>query len=614
MKQNNNRGMIFALIIILLTIVGIKFADDYRKSENIPFSELMSYAKEGKVKELKIDGQKITGTVQDNGTKNITTIGPSDNGYLAEVLEKHSIPHEFDYVTEGGIFDNIFPLIIFGMSIVLIFVIIRQMQGASGRAMSFGKSRAKLLDDKDKKVTFKDVAGADEAKEDLEEIVEFLKDPRKFTRLGGKIPKGVLLVGPPGTGKTLLGKATAGEAGVPFFSISGSDFVEMFVGVGASRVRDLFEQGKEKAPCIIFIDEIDAVGRRRGAGMGGGHDEREQTLNQLLVEMDGFESSEGIILMAATNRPDVLDPALLRPGRFDRRVYVGKPDVKGREGILLVHTKKTPLDEMVDLKIVAKGTVGFSGADLANLVNEAAILAARRDRDNLSMLEFEDAKDKVTMGAQRKSMVIPEKEKIRTAYHEAGHALVATMMPDTDKVHKVTIIPRGRALGVTQMFPEGDQLGATSQQLSSKLAVFMGGRAAEELIFNEITTGAQNDIEQATKIARAMVTEYGMSDKLGPINVGGQGEVFVGRDYSKVTDVSEATSQIVDSEIRRLLDDAYAKATNILTKHKNILDQIATQLMEKETLNYDDFQKIIDQFTSKNPLLQKPLQPDVGLT
>ncbi len=462
---------------------------------------------------------------------------------------------------------------------------LRQMQAGGNKALSFGKSKAKLLNNQQKRVTFKDVAGVDEAKEELQEIIEFLKDPQKFQKLGGKIPKGVLMVGPPGTGKTLLAKAIAGEANVPFFSISGSDFVEMFVGVGASRVRDLFEQGKKNAPCIIFIDEIDAVGRHRGAGLGGGHDEREQTLNQLLVEMDGFESNDGVILVASTNRPDVLDPALLRPGRFDRRVVVGRPDVRGREGILKVHTKKIPLDEGVDISVIARGTPGFTGADLANIVNEAALNAARYNKKVVGMNDFEIAKDKVMMGAERKSMVISDEEKKITAYHEAGHTMVGLKVPNIDPVHKVTIIPRGMALGVTMYLPEKDRLSATKEYLLGQIAMAMGGRIAEDVFIGSITTGASNDIEKATEVARSMVCEYGMSD-LGPLTFGKKEEqIFLGREISQHRDYSEDTAIKIDLEVRRIIDEQYKRAEAIINENKDAMIRLAEALLEFETLD-----------------------------
>ena len=470
---------------------------------------------------------------------------------------------------------------------------LRQMQAGGNKALSFGKSKAKLLNNQQKRVTFKDVAGVDEAKEELQEIIEFLKDPQKFQKLGGRIPKGVLMVGPPGTGKTLLAKAVAGEANVPFFSISGSDFVEMFVGVGASRVRDLFEQGKKNAPCIIFVDEIDAVGRHRGAGLGGGHDEREQTLNQLLVEMDGFESNDGVILMASTNRPDVLDPALLRPGRFDRRVVVGRPDVRGREGILKVHTRKIPLDEGVDISVIARGTPGFTGADLANIVNEAALNAARFNKKVVTMSDFEIAKDKVMMGAERKSMVISDEEKKITAYHEAGHTLVGLKVPNIDPVHKVTIIPRGMALGVTMYLPEKDRLSASKEYLLGQIAMAMGGRIAEDIFIGSITTGASNDIEKATEVARAMVCEYGMSE-LGPITFGKKEEqIFLGREISQHRDYSEDTAIKIDQEVRKIVADQYSRAEKILTDNREAMVRLAEALLEYETLDAVQIRRVV---------------------
>jgi cell division protease FtsH len=483
------------------------------------------------------------------------------------------------------------PLILIG---ALWFIMIRQMQTGGNKALSFGKSRARLLSMQQKKVTFKDVAGVDEAKEELREIIEFLREAQKFQKLGGRIPKGVLLVGPPGTGKTLLARAVAGEANVPFFSISGSDFVEMFVGVGASRVRDLFEQGKKNAPCIIFIDEIDAVGRHRGAGLGGGHDEREQTLNQLLVEMDGFESNEGVILIAATNRPDVLDPALLRPGRFDRRVVVPRPDVRGREEILRVHSRKIPLSEDVDLSVLARGTPGFSGADLANLINEAALLAARQNRKTVSMSDCELAKDKVLMGAERKSMILSDEEKKVTAFHEAGHALVAAMSKDSDPLHKVTIIPRGMALGVTMQLPIDDKHTYTKDYLTTRLAIMMGGRLAEELFLDTMTTGAGNDIEQASELARKMVCEFGMSD-LGPLTFGKKEEqIFLGREINQHRDYSEDTAIRIDGEVKRFIDEAYNSARDILASNRNVLTRIANALLEREVLDAQEIKMIMD--------------------
>jgi cell division protease FtsH len=512
-------------------------------------------------------------------------------GYMGDAIMKSlkdsGLQYEIVKEPEGGFWQQVLitwlPMIVL---VVLFLVFMRQLQVGGGKAMSFGKSKAKLLSENQRKITFTDVAGIEEAKDEVEEIIAFLKDPKKFTRLGGRIPKGVLMMGPPGTGKTLLARAIAGEAGVPFFSISGSDFVEMFVGVGASRVRDLFDQGKKNAPCIIFIDEIDAVGRHRGAGLGGGHDEREQTLNQLLVEMDGFESNDGVILIAATNRPDVLDPALLRPGRFDRRIVVPRPDVKGRYGILRVHTKKTPLGGNVDLEIIARGTPGFSGADLENLVNEAALLAARADKDRLDMHDFEMAKDKVLMGPERRSMIISEKEKRNTAFHEAGHALVGKMVPSADPVHKVTIIPRGRALGLTQSLPTEDRLSLSREQANDHIAVMMGGRIAEELIFNQLTTGAANDLQQATDLARKMVCDWGMSEKLGPMHFGRREEmVFLGRDFNEQKDYSEQTAIDIDIEVKRIVTTNYERAKQVVAANIDKLKVLAEALLEYETLD-----------------------------
>jgi cell division protease FtsH len=492
----------------------------------------------------------------------------------------------------GGFLLSTMLPILFLVGIMILFM--RQMEAGGNRAFSFGRSRAKLITGDRPKVTFQDVAGADEAKEELQEVIEFLRDPRKFQRLGGRIPKGALLLGAPGTGKTLLAKAVAGEAGVPFFSISGSDFVEMFVGVGASRVRDLFEQGKKNAPCIIFIDEIDAVGRHRGAGLGGGHDEREQTLNQLLVEMDGFESNDGVILLAATNRPDVLDPALLRPGRFDRQIVVDMPDINGREGILKVHTRKIPLGQDVELRTIARGTPGLSGADLANIVNEAALLAARKDRSSVTMVDFEEARDKVMMGPERRSMLLSDDEKKRTAYHEAGHALVARHIPEADPLHKVTIVPRGRALGVTWLLPIDDRHNFSQSMLEAKIAVLLGGRAVEKLIFNDLTNGAREDIEKASTIARKMVCEWGMSDALGPLNFGAKDEqIFLGREIAQHRDYSEQTAVLIDKEVRRIVDEAGARADRIINENVENLKDVANALLEREILDRDDIEKIL---------------------
>jgi len=544
------------------------------------------------VSKVVIRGKEIAGELKSGRT--FVAVGELGDHYRRELIDRGVV------VTEEPEGENSLWLSILGSWLPMIFLFLifflfmRQLQAGGGKAMSFGKSRHKLLNESSHKVTFKDIAGIEEAKEELQEIISFLKDPKKFTRLGGRIPKGVLLMGPPGTGKTLLAKGVAGEAGVPFFSISGSDFVEMFVGVGASRVRDLFEQGKKNAPCIIFIDEIDAVGRHRGAGLGGGHDEREQTLNQLLVEMDGFESNEGVILIAATNRPDVLDPALLRPGRFDRRVVVNRPDVKGRFEILKVHTRKTRIARDVDLKVIARGTPGFSGADLENLVNEAALLAARADKEAVSMRDFEDAKDKVMMGAERRSAVLTDEEKRLTAYHEAGHALVAARIPGNDPVHKVTIIPRGMALGVTWTLPERDHTTMTKEQVLGRIAMAMGGRVAEDIVFDKVTTGAGNDIEQATKLARRMVCEWGMS-KLGPIALNNeQGSVFLGREMSRGSEFSQSTQSVADDEIRRILTEQHDLAHRTVVERRDELENLAQALLEFESLDNEETLMALD--------------------
>ncbi|QQS41734.1 MAG: ATP-dependent zinc metalloprotease FtsH [Acidobacteriota bacterium] len=538
-----------------------------------------------------------------NGEKFVTTVGSDETrGKLVEAITELNAANQSSQIvlkedppSSGWGWLVLIQILPFLLLVGFLAFTLRQMQAGGNKALSFGKSKAKLLNNQQKRVTFKDVAGVQEAKEELQEIIEFLKDPQKFQKLGGKIPKGVLMVGPPGTGKTLLAKAVAGEANVPFFSISGSDFVEMFVGVGASRVRDLFEQGKKNAPCIIFIDEIDAVGRHRGAGLGGGHDEREQTLNQLLVEMDGFESNDGVILMASTNRPDVLDPALLRPGRFDRRVVVGRPDVRGREGILKVHTRKIPLDENVDISIIARGTPGFTGADLANLVNEAALNAARFDKKVVTMSDFEISKDKVLMGAERKSMVISDEEKKLTAYHEAGHTLVGLKVPSADPVHKVTIIPRGMALGVTQQLPEGDKHSLTKEYLTSQIAILMGGRIAEEIFFgdSQVTTGASNDIERATDLARSMVCEYGMSS-LGPLTFGKKDEqIFLGREINQHRDYSEDTAIKIDQEVNKIVAEGYEKARTVITDNREAMVRLSEALLERETLDGVQIRRVV---------------------
>lgn len=581
--------LVISLVMILLFNM---MTQQDQQQEAVSYTTFVSALDEGRVQDVLIQGPNIEGTYQDGSR--FKTFAPSDPNLISE-LRQHDIVIEAKPEEDRSFWMTM--LVSWGPILLLIAVWIffmRQMQGGGGKAMNFGKSRARLLSDTQGMVTFKDVAGVDEAKEELEEIVAFLKDPKKFTRLGGRIPKGVLLVGSPGTGKTLLARAIAGEADVPFFTISGSDFVEMFVGVGASRVRDLFAQGKKNAPCIIFIDEIDAVGRHRGAGLGGGHDEREQTLNQLLVEMDGFESNEGVILIAATNRPDVLDPALLRPGRFDRQVVVPRPDIKGRTTILQVHARKVPMDETVDMETVAKGTPGFSGADLANLVNEAALLAARANKELVDMADLEAAKDKVMMGAERRSMVITEKEKRVTAYHEAGHALVAIKIPGADPVHKVSIIPRGRALGVTMYLPTEEKYSESKEGLLTSMCALLGGRAAEEIFLGSVTTGASNDIERVTSLARKMVCEWGMSDALGTLAFGEkEGEVFLGKDMGHVKNYSEATAELIDSEIRRIVSESYDKTRAILKDNADILERMAQELLELETIDAKDIQRIM---------------------
>ncbi len=564
------------------------------RADTLSYSEFIAKVEAGAVRDVTIAGDQITGKLNDG--KAFETVAPNDPTLVTTLSEKGVNISAQPANSEGafpGMLLSWFPILL--MIAVWIFFM-RQMQAGSGKAMGFGKSKAKLLTERHGRVMFEDVAGVDEAKEDLEEVVEFLRDPHKFQRLGGKIPKGALLVGPPGTGKTLLARAVAGEANVPFFTISGSDFVEMFVGVGASRVRDMFEQAKKNAPCIIFIDEIDAVGRHRGAGLGGGNDEREQTLNQLLVEMDGFEANEGVILVAATNRPDVLDPALLRPGRFDRQIVVPNPDVKGREKILKVHMRNVPLAPDVNAKTIARGTPGFSGADLANLVNEAALLAARRSRRLVTQSDFEDAKDKVMMGAERRSMAMNEEEKRLTAYHEGGHAIVAMNVPAADPVHKATIIPRGRALGMVMQLPEGDRYSMKFKQMTSRLAIMMGGRVAEELTFGaeNVTSGAQSDIDQATKLARAMITQWGYSKELGMVSYGdNQEEVFLGHSVARTQNVSEETARKIDAEIKRLVDDGYKTARTILTKKKKDLEALAQGLLEYETLTGDEITELL---------------------
>ena len=588
----------FKTVILWLTILVALFlvwhvAQMTKKDTAVNFSVFMSDVEEGKVGEVTITGTDIRGKF--NNQDPFRTTAPAGYDKLMDVLlAKHVAVtvQSAETPTWANMLISAAPFILL-IGFWVFFM--RQMQSGGNKALSFGKSKAKLLASQQKKATFKDVAGVDEAKEELQEIIEFLREPQKFQKLGGRIPKGVLLMGPPGTGKTLLARAIAGEANVPFFSISGSDFVEMFVGVGASRVRDLFEQGKKNAPCIVFIDEIDAVGRHRGAGLGGGHDEREQTLNQLLVEMDGFESNDGVILIAATNRPDVLDPALLRPGRFDRRVVVSRPDVRGREGILQVHTRKIPLADDVAIDVLSRATPGFSGADLANLVNEAALLAARHNQKFVTMRDFESSKDKVLMGAERKSMIITDAEKKVTAFHEGGHALLAALLPHADPLHKVTIIPRGMALGVTQQVPTEERHSWSREQLEDRIAVCMGGRIAEELTCGQITTGAQNDIEQATEMARKMVCEWGMSEALGPLTYGKKEEaIFLGKEFNRHQDYSEATALKIDAEVKRIVTEQYERAVRLLTEKRQILERVAEALLEHEVLDGLQLRQLIN--------------------
>ena len=595
--SNFGRNLALWVIIALLLVVLFNLfqpGTSQRAATQIAYSDFIGEVNNGHVKDVVIQGRTVSGALNDG--RSFQTYTPEDPALVSRLTDKGvrviAKPEEGDNPLLHVLLSWFPMLLLIGVWVFFM----RQMQSGGGRAMGFGKSRARMLTEKQGRVTFEDVAGIDEAKSELQEIVEFLKDPQKFQRLGGKIPKGVLLVGPPGTGKTLLARAIAGEANVPFFTISGSDFVEMFVGVGASRVRDMFEQGKKNAPCIIFIDEIDAVGRHRGAGLGGGNDEREQTLNQMLVEMDGFESNEGVILIAATNRPDVLDPALLRPGRFDRQVVVPNPDVNGREKILRVHMRKVPLASDVDPKVIARGTPGFSGADLANLVNEAALLAARMGKRVVAMLEFESAKDKVMMGAERRSLVMSEGEKRMTAYHEAGHALCAINDPECDPVHKATIIPRGRALGLVMSLPEGDRLSESKARLVARMKMAMGGRVAEELVFgpDKVSNGASGDIKAATNIARTMITEWGMSDKLGMIAYGDNSqEVFLGHSVTQAKNVSEATAREIDSEVKMLIDAAYSGAKSLLTEKLEDLHRLARGLLEYETLSGDDIRTVL---------------------
>jgi cell division protease FtsH len=610
MNANLRNFALWVIIVLLLLALFTLFQNPgtHTTSQDISFSQLLSEVDQGRVRDVLIQGPEIHGTFTDGHS--FQTYAPNDPSLIQRLYNKGvNIQARAQSENVPWFVSLLISWLPFVALIGVWIFLSRQMQGAGGKALGFGKSRAKLLTEAHGRVTFEDVAGVDEAKLDLQEIVEFLRDPGKFQRLGGRIPRGLLLVGPPGTGKTLLARAIAGEANVPFFTISGSDFVEMFVGVGASRVRDMFEQAKKNAPCIIFIDEIDAVGRHRGAGLGGGNDEREQTLNQLLVEMDGFEANEGIILIAATNRPDVLDPALLRPGRFDRQVVVPNPDVVGREQILKVHVRKVPLAPDVNLKTIARGTPGFSGADLMNLVNEAALMAARRNKRMVTQIEFEDAKDKVMMGAERKSLVMTEEEKLLTAYHEAGHAIVALNVKASDPVHKATIIPRGRAMGMVMRLPERDRLSETRERLMSHLAVAMGGRVAEELVFgyDKVTTGASQDIETATKFARMMVTRWGLSDALGTVAYGeNQEEVFLGYSVSRQQNISEATVQKIDAEIKRLVDAGYQEAKDILTAKREDMETLAKGLLEFETLSGDE---IKDLLMGKKPNRETTIEP-----
>jgi cell division protease FtsH len=601
---------LWLVITLMMVMLYNLFSQQHMAETSVSYTEFLDMVESERVAEVVIQGQELY--ITDMNRNRFKIYAPQDND-LINTLRKKNVSISAKPPAENPWYMSVlvswFPMLIL-IGVWIFFM--RQMQAGGGKALSFGKSRARLMSDQSEKVTFEDVAGIDEAKEELGEIVEFLRDPKKFTRLGGRIPKGVLLMGPPGTGKTLLGRAIAGEAGVPFFSISGSDFVEMFVGVGASRVRDLFVQGKKNAPCIIFIDEIDAVGRHRGAGLGGGHDEREQTLNQLLVEMDGFESNEGVILISATNRPDVLDPALLRPGRFDRQVVVSMPDIKGREKILKVHMKKTPVGSDVNPLILAKGTPGFSGADLENLVNEAALLAAKRDKEKVEMVDFEDSKDKVYMGLERKSKVIKEEDRKVTAYHEGGHALVARFLPQTDTVNKITIVPRGRAAGVTWFLPEERDF-KFKDQLESELSVAFGGRVAEEIIFNRISTGAANDIKQATNLAQTMIRNWGMSEKLGPLSYAkGEEQVFLGREIAQHRDYSDATAQLIDEEINKLIKDAYQRSGKVLKENLDILHKLAELLLEKETVLGKELDELIKELRpgiklpSENPDENEP--------
>lgn len=608
-KQYQKTLLIYLVVGLFVVTVWMLVNGNQTPSAK-PFSEVVTDIEAGKIKKLTVLGREYSGDYID-GKTHFKTKGDVDatiSAIIHKAIKEHHMEYNVEVRDSGGFLETLLAWLPMLLMIGFLFFFMRQLQSGGGRAMTFGKSRARMLTENQSKVTFADVAGVDECKAELEEIVQFLKEPKRFTKLGGRIPKGVLLMGAPGTGKTLLARAIAGEAGVPFFSIAGSDFVEMFVGVGASRVRDLFEQGKKNAPCIIFIDEIDAVGRQRGAGMGGGHDEREQTLNQLLVEMDGFESNEGVIIIAATNRPDVLDPAILRPGRFDRRVVVPRPDLVGREAILLVHSRKVPLAKDVDIQLLARSTPGMSGADLENLVNESALVAARIGRESVEMSDFETAREKILMGAERKTMVMARKELENTAHHEAGHALVSMLLPsDTDPVHKVTIIPRGRALGVTMSVPIEDRYSMTRTFALNQIAILMGGRIAEELSFGELTSGAGNDFERATELAQKMVCEWGMSDRMGPMVYGRkEGEVFLGRDFAQSKDFSEKTSQEIDAEVRRIVLEQYQRARKLLEDNIDALKRVAQALLEYETIDGNEVRRVMSGEVLNRP---KPIAP-----
>ena len=603
-QSQKNIALVLTVFLVFLLVWQLFNQPNKNTQKDLIYSEMLTHLEKGEISEVTIQGETISGKLTNGNI--FKTFTPKDDKIVSQFREKGvkitgRPPEESPwYMT---LLVSWFPMLLL-IGVWIFFM--RQMQSGGGKAMAFGKSRARLITDKSKKVTFADVAGIDEAKAELEEVIDFLKDPKKYTKLGGRIPKGLLLVGPPGTGKTLLARAIAGEADVPFLSISGSDFVEMFVGVGASRVRDLFGQAKKNAPCIIFIDEIDAVGRHRGAGLGGGHDEREQTLNQLLVEMDGFESNDGVILISATNRPDVLDPALLRPGRFDRQVIVPLPDIKGREKIFEVHARKAPIAEDVNFAIMARGTPGTSGADIENLVNEAVLCAARANKEKVNMSDFEFAKDKILMGTERKSMVISDLEKRNTAYHETGHALVARLIPGTDPIHKVTIIPRGRALGLTQQLPIDEKHTYPREYLDNNIAILLGGRAAEEIVLHDFTTGAGNDIERATNLARKMVCEWGMSEKMGPLSYGKKEEqIFLGREFATHKDYSEETARTIDVEVQALVMGNYEKAKNLLNGHIDILNKIAAELLEKEVLNGSEIDALIGDALPKQPSIEE---------